>query len=125
MFGGFDVSKMTQKIPFDTNWDFVKRLRDTTGMKVLTKEIVTGEDARLAVETGVDGVIVSNQGGRAEAFNRSTIDSLPEVMEGAAGKMTVLVDGGFRRGPDVFKALAIGANALCIGWPYVWGLASF
>ena len=79
----------------------------------------------LAVETGVDGLIVSNNGGRAEESGRSTIESLPEVLEGAAGRLPVLVDGGFRRGTDIFKALALGATAICIGRPYLWGLAAF
>jgi 4-hydroxymandelate oxidase len=106
-------------------WDFVKRLRDHTSMRLLIKGIVTREDAGLAVANGVDGVIVSNHGGRAEASGRSTIESLPEVLEAAGGKIAVLVDGGFRRGADVFKALALGADAVAIGRPYLWGLASF
>jgi isopentenyl diphosphate isomerase/L-lactate dehydrogenase-like FMN-dependent dehydrogenase len=72
----------------------------------------------------VDGIIVSNHGGRAEESGRGTIDCLPEVVE-AAGRLPVLIDGGFRRGTDVFKALALGARAICIGRPYLWGLAAF
>jgi isopentenyl diphosphate isomerase/L-lactate dehydrogenase-like FMN-dependent dehydrogenase len=125
MFSGVDVSSVTALGPQDMNWDFVKRLRDTTTKKVVVKGIVTKEDAALAVEHGVDGVIVSNHGGRAEDSGRGTIESLPEVVEGAAGRIPVLVDGGFRRGTDVFKALALGANAVCIGRPYVWGLGAF
>jgi isopentenyl diphosphate isomerase/L-lactate dehydrogenase-like FMN-dependent dehydrogenase len=106
-------------------WDFVKQLRDHTSMKVLVKGIVTAEDARLAVENGVDGIIVSNHGGRAENSLRSTIESLPDVVEAVQGRIAVLVDGGFRRGSDFFKALALGANAVCIGRPYLWGLAAF
>jgi isopentenyl diphosphate isomerase/L-lactate dehydrogenase-like FMN-dependent dehydrogenase len=107
------------------NWDFVKKLQDTTTMKVLIKGIVTGEDTLLAVENGLDGVIVSNHGGRAENSMRGTIECLPEVVEAASGRLAVLVDGGFRRGTDIFKALALGADAVCIGRPYLWGLASF
>ncbi|MGH9389216.1 MAG: alpha-hydroxy acid oxidase, partial [Vicinamibacteria bacterium] len=77
------------------------------------------------VENGVDGVIVSNHGGRAENSARGTIECLPEVVEAAAGRTAVLVDGGFRRGTDVVKALALGADAVCVGRPYLWGLASF
>ena len=106
-------------------WEIIKRLRDTTTMKLVIKGIVTREDAQLAVEHGADGVIVSNHGGRGEESNRSTIECLPEVLEGVAGKIPVLVDGGIRRGTDIFKALALGANAVCIGRPYVWGLAAF
>jgi isopentenyl diphosphate isomerase/L-lactate dehydrogenase-like FMN-dependent dehydrogenase len=106
-------------------WDYVKRLKDTTTMKLVLKGIVTREDAQLAVEHGVDGIIVSNHGGRAEETLRSTIECVPEVLEGSGRKIPVLVDGGFRRGTDIFKALALGATAVGIGRPYVWGLASF
>jgi isopentenyl diphosphate isomerase/L-lactate dehydrogenase-like FMN-dependent dehydrogenase len=73
----------------------------------------------------VDGLIVSNHGGRAEETLRPTIESLPEVIEGAAGKVPVLVDGGIRHGTDIFKALALGATAVGIGRPHCWGLAAF
>ncbi|MGH9844326.1 MAG: alpha-hydroxy acid oxidase [Blastocatellia bacterium] len=125
MFQGLDLSKVITQYPLDMTWEIVKRLRDTTGMKLLLKGIVTREDAQLAVEHGVDGLIVSNHGGRAEESYRGTIESLPEVVAGATRKIPVLVDGGFRRGTDVFKALALGANAVCVGRPYIWGLAAF
>lgn len=125
MFDGLDVSKVTFFYPPALTWDFVKRLKDITTMKLVLKGIVTREDAQLAVEHGADGIIVSNHGGRSEETLRSTIESLPEVLEGAAGKIPVLVDGGFRRGTDAFKALALGASAICIGRPYLWGLAAF
>jgi len=107
------------------NWDFVKRLRDTVSVKLLIKGIVAREDAQLAVEHGVDGLIVSNHGGRAEETLRPTVESLPEVIEGVGGKIPVLVDGGVRRGTDIFKALALGASAVGIGRPHAWGLAAF
>ncbi len=125
MFQGLDLSKVVTQYPLDMTWDIVKRLRDTTGMKLVLKGIVTREDAQLAVEHGVDGLIVSNHGGRAEDSNRSTIECLPEVVAGVQGRIPVLIDGGFRRGTDIFKALALGANAVCIGRPYLWGLAAF
>lgn len=125
MFAGLDISAVRAPQPLDMNWDIVKRLRDTTSMKILLKGIVTSEDAALALQHGVDGVIVSNHGGRGEESGRATIDSLAEVVAGAAGRIPVLVDGGFRRGTDMFKALALGARAVCIGRPYVWGLAAF
>ena len=125
MFAGVDVSQVRSAQPLDMNWDFVKRLRDTTSMKLVLKGIVTSEDAALAAEHGMDGVIVSNHGGRAEESGRATIESLTEVVAGAAGRIPVMVDGGFRRGTDIFKALALGARAVCIGRPYVWGLAAF
>lgn len=107
------------------DWDFVDRLRDHTSMKLMLKGIVTAEDASLAVEHGVDGVIVSNHGGRAEDSGRSTIESLPEVVAATNGRIPVIVDSGFRRGTDIFKALALGADAVAIGRPYLWGLSSF
>ena len=107
------------------DWEFVRRLRDATSMKLLIKGIVRGDDAELAVENGVDGIIVSNHGARAVASGLSTIECLPEVVDAVRGRITVLVDSGFRRGTDVYKALALGADAVCIGRPYLWGLASF
>ena len=94
-------------------------------MKLLLKGIVTAEDASLAVEHGVDGIIVSNHGGRAEDSGRSTIESLSEVVDAIDGRGPVIVDSGFRRGTDIFKALALGADAIAIGRPYLWGLGSF
>jgi 4-hydroxymandelate oxidase len=106
-------------------WDYVKRLKDATQMKVILKGIVTREEAELAVENGADGVFVSNHGGRAENSLRSTIDCLPEVVAGVKGRVPVFIDSGVRRGADVFKALALGADAVGIGRPHVWGLGAF
>lgn len=125
MFDGLDLSKVTGLHASNLTWDFVKRLKDATKMKLLLKGIVTREDARLAVEHGVDGIVVSNHGGRAEESLRSTIECLPEVVDAVKGKVPVLIDGGIRRGTDVFKALALGAIAVGIGRPYAWGLAAF
>ena len=125
MFDGLDLSKVTAIHPPNMNWDFVKRLRDTVTGKLLIKGIVTREDAQLAVEHGVDGLIVSNHGGRAEETLRPTIESLPEVLDGVGGKVPVIVDGGVRRGTDIFKALALGATAVGIGRPHSWGLGAF
>ena len=94
-------------------------------MKVLVKGIENPEDAALCVENGADGIIVSNHGGRASESGRATIDSLPEVVQVVRNRVPVIVDGGFRRGSDVFKALALGARAVGIGRPYMWGLAAF
>ncbi|HSB10057.1 MAG TPA: alpha-hydroxy acid oxidase [Blastocatellia bacterium] len=124
MFDGIDMSLITRSTPSLT-WEYVRRLKDFTKMKLVLKGIVTRDDALLCLENGVDGIVVSNHGGRAEESGRATIDSLPEVIEAAAGKIPVLVDGGFRRGTDIFKALALGARAVAIGRPYVWGLAAF
>jgi 4-hydroxymandelate oxidase len=106
-------------------WETLRRLKNTTSMKVLVKGIESGEDAELCVRYGADGVIVSNHGGRATDSGRATIDSLPEVIQAVRGRIPVLVDGGFRRGTDIFKALALGARAICIGRPYMWGVAAF
>ena len=94
-------------------------------MKVLLKGIVTREDAELAIEHGADGIVVSNHGGRAEESLRPTIECLPEITAAVKGRVPIVIDGGVRRGTDVFKALALGATAVGIGRPYIWGLASF
>jgi isopentenyl diphosphate isomerase/L-lactate dehydrogenase-like FMN-dependent dehydrogenase len=124
MHEGLDIPRRSD-YTLGLTWDYVRQVRDHTSMKVLIKGIVTAEDAALAVESGVDGIIVSNHGGRAEASMRSTIECLPEIVDTVRGRIAVLVDSGFRRGTDFFKALAIGADAVCIGRPYLWGLAAF
>jgi 4-hydroxymandelate oxidase len=106
-------------------WDFVKRLKDATKMKVVLKGIEDGEDAAMAVKAGADGIFVSNHGGRSIESGRGTLESLPDVVAGAAGKIPVFFDGGVRRGTDVYKALALGAAGVGIGRPYAWGLAAF
>jgi 4-hydroxymandelate oxidase len=106
-------------------WEWVKRLQDSTSLPVLLKGIVTKEDAELAVAQGIRGLFCSNHGGRAENSRRATVASLPEVLDGTKGKIPVILDGGIRRGTDVFTALALGATAVGIGRPYVWGLGAF
>jgi isopentenyl diphosphate isomerase/L-lactate dehydrogenase-like FMN-dependent dehydrogenase len=112
-----------QRYPYDLA--YIKRLKDVAPWKVVLKGIVTGEEAALAIENGADGIFVSNHGGRAENSMRATIDSLPEVVAAVKGRVPVLIDSGVRRGADVFKALALGADAVGIGRPYVWGLGAF
>ncbi|HEV8485301.1 MAG TPA: alpha-hydroxy acid oxidase [Blastocatellia bacterium] len=124
MFDGIDPVGLTRNTPSLT-WEFIRRLKDLTPMKLVVKGIVTREDALLCLENGVDGIIVSNHGGRAEESGRATIDCLSEVVHAVSGRIPVLVDGGFRRGTDIFKALALGARAICVGRPYAWGLAAF
>jgi 4-hydroxymandelate oxidase len=124
MFSGLDVQGAGLTSPALT-WDFVKRLKDTTRMKVLLKGLESGDDAALAVKNGADGIIISNHGGRATETGRGTIECVAEVSAAVKGRVPVLVDGGFRRGTDVFKALALGASAVGVGRPYVWGLAAF
>ena len=106
-------------------WDYVELLKETTSMRVLVKGIATGDDAALCVQRGADGIIVSNHGGRAEDSGRSSIECLPEVLAAVRGRVPVIVDSGFRRGTDIFKALALGAAGICIGRPYLWGLGAF
>jgi len=124
-FNGIDVSKVTNLYGTGMTWEFVDRLRAVVKGKLLLKGIVTGEDAKEALGHGVDGIIVSNHGGRAEESGQPTIGVLVEVVEAVGGKIPVLIDGGVRRGTDVLKALALGATGVGIGRPYVWGLASF
>ncbi|MCA0374362.1 MAG: alpha-hydroxy-acid oxidizing protein [Gemmatimonadetes bacterium] len=121
---GYDTTRRQLDTGTPT-WAYVDRIRQATKAKVWLKGIVTEEDAALAVKHGVDGVFVSNHGGRAENSGRATVTSLPEVVRGAAGKLDIICDGGVRRGVDAFKALALGAKGVGIGRPYIWGLASF
>ncbi len=109
--------------PF-ADWSWVERLKKMTKMKLVLKGIDNAADARLAREHGADGILVSNHGGRATETLRATIDCLPEVVS-EAGSLPVFVDGGFRRGTDIYKALALGAKAVGVGRPYIWGLSAF
>ena len=126
-FDGLDISGIGVTGTGATNltWEFVKRLRDTVKTRLVLKGLMTAEDAVLAVDNGLDAIVVSNHGGRAEDSGRSTIDALPEIIEAVDGRIPVLVDSGFRRGTDIVKALALGARAVCIGRPYLWGLGAF
>lgn len=122
MFAGLSGSRIN---PLNATWDWVDRLKKMTSMKIIIKGVEVGEDARLAREHGADGILVSNHGGRATETLRPTVDIVPEVVDAVSNQIPVLVDGGVRRGADVFKALASGARAVGIGRPYTWGLASF
>ncbi len=124
MFAGINVDGL-KTANATLSWEHVQRLKKMTSMKLLIKGIETHEDARLCYENGVDGLIVSNHGGRAEESGRGTIDCLPEIVDAVGARIPVLIDGGIRRGTDVFKALALGARAVFIGRPYIWGLAAF
>src|SRR5713226_1884553 len=124
-YAGIDLKGLSNLQSANMSWDFIKRLRGATKMKIVVKGILTAEDAKLCVANGVDGLVVSNHGGRGEDSGRATIDVLPEVVEAVQGKILVLVDGGFRRGTDIAKALAMGANAVGVGRPYLWGLGAF
>jgi isopentenyl diphosphate isomerase/L-lactate dehydrogenase-like FMN-dependent dehydrogenase len=104
-------------------WADLERLCSEFDLPILVKGLITGEDAALAVEHGAAGVVVSNHGGRQLDNAPATIDALPEVVEAVAGRIPVLLDGGVRRGTDVAVALAIGAEAVMVGRPFLWGLA--
>ncbi len=124
MFEGFDMQGVGL-VDATLTWDVIARMKEATNMHVIVKGIEVGEDATLAVDAGVDGIIVSNHGGRATDTGRGTIECLPEVVTAVNGRVPVMVDGGIRRGTDVFKALALGASAVGIGRPYCWGLGAF
>jgi len=125
MYQGIDLSGLANTQSSAMTWEFFKRLRDITKMKILAKGILAWEDAVLAADAGLDGIIVSNHGARSEDAGRATIDALPEIVEAVHGRIPILVDSGFRRGSDVIKALCIGAAAVCVGRPYIWGLGAF
>jgi 4-hydroxymandelate oxidase len=125
-YDGIDLSAVTGSgESSNLTWDTVKRMRDITRMRIVLKGIVTSEDAELAVQNGMDGILLSNHGGRGEDNGRSTIDALPEILAAVKGQIPVFIDGGFRRGTDAIKALALGAKAVGIGRPYLWGLGAF
>jgi len=105
-------------------WKTIEWMRSITKLPVLAKGVLNPDDAELAIKAGVSGVIVSNHGGRNLDTVPATIDALPFVAEKVARRVPLLVDGGIRRGTDVLKALALGANAVLIGRPYVWGLGT-
>ena len=106
------------------SWRDVEWLAGRSGLPVLVKGVLTGEDATLAVEHGAAGVIVSNHGGRQLDGVAASLDALPEVVETVAGRVPVLMDGGVRRGTDALKALALGARAVLAGRPLLYGLAA-
>ena len=124
MYEGIDMTGVKTQNPA-MDWAFLDRLRKTWKGKLFVKGMDTREDALLCVEHGVDGMLVSNHGGRSTETLRPTIKALPEVVEAVNGKIPVFVDGGFRRGTDVFKALALGAKGVGIGRPMLWGLGAF
>ncbi|XP_020886611.1 peroxisomal (S)-2-hydroxy-acid oxidase GLO3 isoform X2 [Arabidopsis lyrata subsp. lyrata] len=122
---GSGVQAFTSRA-FDASfsWKDIEWLRSITELPILVKGILTREDALKAVEAGVDGIVVSNHGGRQLNYSPATITVLEEVVRVVRGKIPVLLDGGVRRGTDVFKALALGAQAVLVGRPIVYGLAA-
>ncbi|KFV86505.1 Hydroxyacid oxidase 2 [Struthio camelus australis] len=120
--GAFEVCKMIYLDPSVT-WNDIYWLQSLTHLPIVVKGILTKEDAELAVRHGVQGIIVSNHGGRQLDGGPATIDALVEVVEAVQGRVEVYVDGGVRKGGDVLKALALGAKCVFIGRPALWGLA--
>ncbi len=126
IYKGVDVSRVKESTqPSAITWEYLDRVRRIVRGKLLVKGIMRGDEAAGCARHGADGVIVSNHGGRDEESLRSTIECLPEVVAACSGRVPVLVDGGVRRGTDVFKALALGASAVGIGRPQIWGLAPY
>jgi isopentenyl diphosphate isomerase/L-lactate dehydrogenase-like FMN-dependent dehydrogenase len=125
MFDGINISHLHDIRAPSMTWSRARRLRDAFGMKIVLKGIVHPEDAALCVEHGIDGIIVSNHGGRYEESLWPSIDALPGVARVVNRRIPILIDSGFRRGTDLFKALALGAQGVCVGRPYLWGLAAF
>jgi len=125
LFSGLDVTRVRGLAPPALTLEWLDRLRHIVRGKLFVKGVVTGEDAQAAVAHGADAVIVSNHGGRNEETLRATIDCVPEVVQAVKGRVPVLMDGGVRRGTDVYKAIALGASAVGIGRPQGWGLAAF
>jgi 4-hydroxymandelate oxidase len=124
MFDGINMTGVRAPDPA-MDWAFVDRLRKFWKGKLIIKGMDTREDARLCLEHGIDGILVSNHGGRATETLRATLEALPEVVAEVGNRIPVFVDGGFRRGTDVFKALALGAKAVGVGRPFLWGLGAF
>lgn len=125
MFDGLDTTGALSPNSNALTWDYVSRLRDLVKTRLLVKGVMTPEDAKLAIARGVDGIIVSNHGGRAEDSLVGTLDVLPEIAQVVKKRVPILIDSGIRRGSDAFKALALGASMVCIGRPYCWGLGAF
>ena len=125
MFDGLDVSGIPGLRTPGLTWDFIGRLKEATTMNVVVKGIMTAADARLCVDNGADGIVVSNHGGRSEDSRMATIAVLPEIAAAVGRRVPLLMDSGIRRGTDVFKALALGADAILVGRPYLWGLGAF
>jgi 4-hydroxymandelate oxidase len=124
-FAGIDLANVTGTNVTNLTWDVVKRLRDRIRVKFVLKGILAFEDAKRAADAGVDAIVVSNHGGRVEDGGGSTIEALPEIIAAVGGRIPVMIDSGFRRGTDIVKALALGARAVAVGRPYLWGLGAF
>jgi isopentenyl diphosphate isomerase/L-lactate dehydrogenase-like FMN-dependent dehydrogenase len=105
-------------------WPWVDEVRKFVKVPLLIKGIMTAEDAQICVDRGL-GIVVSNHGGRVSDYCLSTLEMLPEIVDVVRGRVPVLIDSGFRRGTDILKALAMGANVVCVSRPVRWGLGAF
>src|ERR1700730_7648060 len=124
MYDGIDMTGVRTTNP-TMDWTYLDRLRKTWKGKLIIKGIDTREDARICVEHGVDAMLVSNHGATSPATLPETVEALPEIVAEVGSRMPVFIDGGFRRGTDVFKAFAPGAEGLRVGRPFLWGLGAF
>jgi isopentenyl diphosphate isomerase/L-lactate dehydrogenase-like FMN-dependent dehydrogenase len=106
-------------------WKFFEDIRPFVKVPIIAKGILTAEDAKLSLEHGVDGVYVSNHGGRSLDYGPATLEVLPEIADAVGSRVPVLFDGGVRRGADILKALALGAKVVCLGRVPLWGVGSF
>lgn len=118
------ASYVSEMFDASLTWEVVDWLREVTDLPILIKGVVHPEDARLAVDHGAAGVVVSNHGGRQLDTAPATIEVLSEIVDAVGGEIEILIDGGIRRGSDVVKALALGARAVAVGRPVLWGLAT-
>jgi 4-hydroxymandelate oxidase len=107
------------------DWNLIDQLRKDAGVPVILKGIMTAEEADAAIKRGVQGIVVSNYGGLLTRGMASSMEMLPSITDAVGGRVPVLVDGNFRRGSDIFKALAFGASAVLVGRPVMWGLAAY
>eukprot|EP00878_Enallax_costatus_P014787 GHUV01015475.1.p1 GENE.GHUV01015475.1~~GHUV01015475.1.p1 ORF type:complete len:268 (+),score=71.03 GHUV01015475.1:1461-2264(+) len=116
-------SLFAKEVDDSLTWEAIPWLRTLTSLPIYIKGVLSPEDARLAVQYGVDGIIISNHGGRQLDYSPSALDMLPDVVAAVGGQVPILMDGGIRRGTDVLKALALGAKAVLLGRPVLYGLA--
>jgi isopentenyl diphosphate isomerase/L-lactate dehydrogenase-like FMN-dependent dehydrogenase len=124
MFDGLDM-RGVEHTDAAMTWRVIARMKEATNMNIVIKGVEVAADAALAVQYGADAIWVSNHGGRATETGRGTIECLPEIVRAVNGRIPIIVDGGFRRGTDIYKALALGASAVGIGRPYCYGLGAF
>jgi 4-hydroxymandelate oxidase len=123
-FPGGMAARVHDLMDQSLTWEAVSWLRSISPLPIVLKGVVRADDARRALDAGVDAIVVSNHGGRQLDGGEATILALPDVVEAVAGRLEVYVDGGFRRGTDILKALALGARGVLVGRPYLWGLAA-